>query len=74
MDGLFTQDATSQTAQPRRWLCGVVALWLSLAALTARSEEHFDGFEDDQTSWKIRVAEGELAPPDQRRLTNSKAA
>ncbi len=49
-------------------------LFLSLTALTARSEEHVDGFEDEQTSWKFRVAEGELAATDQRRLTNSKLA
>ena len=74
MDGLFTQQATPQTAKPRCWLCGCLALWLSLTALTARSEEHVDGFEDDQTSWSFRVAEGDLAPPDQRRLMNPKAA
>ncbi len=74
MDGSFTQEATPRTARPRCWLWGCVALWLSLSALTARSDEHVDGFEDDQTSWSLRIAEGELAPPDQRRLKNPKAA
>ncbi len=74
MDGLFTQEATPQTAKPCCWLCGGIALWLSLTALTARSEEHVDGFEDEQPSWKFRVVEGELEPVDQRRLMNSKVA
>lgn len=73
MDGLLKQNASPQAARPRWWLSGFVALWLSFAALATRSEEHVDGFEDDQISWKIRIAEGELAaPPDQRRLTKSK--
>jgi hypothetical protein len=74
MDELFKPIATLQASKPTCWLAVTATLWLSLVAPTAWSAEHVNGFEDDQPSWTFRVTEGELAPPDQRRLTNSKVA
>ena len=77
MDGLNTQEASLPSAgQPTRWLIHGMALLLGLtSACTAMADEHIEGFEDDQPSWKLRRSDRMLEKNSQQtRLTNSKLA
>ena len=77
MDGLNTQEASLPIAnRPNHWLIHGIALLLGLTStVTAPADEHIEGFEDDQPSWKLRQADRTLEKSSQQtRLTNSKLA
>ncbi len=77
MDGLNTQEASLPIAgRPSRWLAHGVSLLLVLtSAFTALADEHIEGFEDEQPSWKLRQSDSTLEKNSQQmRLTNSKLA
>lgn len=76
MDGLNTQESSSQTAAGlvRRLTGGIALLLVLMVAVSSPAEQHVEDFEDDQPSWKLRVSEGTLENVEHRRLTNSKSA
>ncbi len=77
MDGLNTQETSFPIAgRPTRWPIHGLALLLGLtSAWTAMADEHIEGFEDGQPSWKMRRSDSTLEKSSQQtRLTNSKLA
>lgn len=77
MDGMNTQQASFPIAdRPNRWLAQVLVLFFGLSfACAANADDHIEGFEDEQPSWKLRRSDTTLEKNSQQtRLTNSKLA
>lgn len=72
-----TQQASFPIAdRPNRWLAQVLVLFFGLSfACAANADDHIEGFEDEQPSWKLRRSDTTLEKNSQQtRLTNSKLA